>query len=183
MKTVRYIFALLFVLAMVVSCSPNRPRPTTPTYQFDLGYVTRYGAFYANEGMPNNVYMLDLYSPGLRLNREGYMEGNGFNLCLSDVFTLPTDSVLQADVTYETDTTGRADSFLPGQDFEGNVNGAYLLEIKDGKIASITLFERGTFVLTNEGDTANIVFEMMTTGRQYCKALFRAPLYYIKPRK
>ena len=180
MKTVRHIFALPLLLALAVSCTPSRPTPVTPTYSFDLGYVTRYGAFYADEGLPNNVYMLDIYSPGLRLNHQGYMEGSGYNLCLSDVFTLPTDSVLQEGVTYEMDTTGRADSFLPGQDFEGNINGAYLLDIKDAKISSITLFSHGTFVLSNEGDTTNIVFEFITTDRQSFKATFRAPLYYIK---
>lgn len=173
--------APLLLLLMATSCTHrNRPKPVQTDLTFDYGFVTRYGAYYADGGLDNNVYMLDVYSPGLRLNKEGYMEGSGYNLCLSDVFTLPTDSVLLEGITYQSDTTGRADTFLPGQDFEGNVNGAYLLNIADGQIASIMLFASGSFELLQEGDTTHITFELLTPSRQTYKGTFRAPLPYKK---
>ena len=176
----RLLFYIVVLSCLLASCKPNTPRPTPQVQQFDYGRVIRYGAFYAEGGLENNVYELDIYSPGLKLNWQGYIEGSGYNLCFSDVFTLPTDSVLQEGVTYQADSTGRADSFLPGKDYEGNINGAYLLDITDGQINSITLFKNGTFVLTNHGDTTDITFELVTTSNTVYKASFHAPLYYKK---
>lgn len=182
MKPVPHIvFVIVSVFVSVfVSCTPA-PKPVPADDVFTLGQVTRYGAHYQDEGIPSNVYMLDVYSDGLTLNEQNKIEGTGKNLCFSDVFTLPTDTRLQYDVTYQADTTGNADTFLPGQDFDGNINGAYLLDIRDGKVLSITLFQSGTFRMTQSADTTHIVFELVTTTKSVYKATFHAPLTYIRP--
>ena len=174
MKKLLPILALLFV----VGCKPTPPRPTPQPDVYDYGFVTRYGAFYEDQGIPNNVFMLDVYTSGLRLNDEGYIEGSGRNLCLSDVFTLPTETALQDNVVYSADSTGNAGTFLPGQDFEGNINGAYLLDIQDNKVASITLLKNGTFTITHVADTAHIVFEFVTDKKAVYKATYHARISY-----
>lgn len=175
MKPIRYIVALLLVT--LAACTPKPvPAPEDDVYTF--GQVTRYGAYYQEQGIENNVYMLDVYTSGLSLNEQEKIVGSGRNLCFSDVFTLPADTKLQYGVTYSADSTGRADTFLPGQDFEGNINGAYLLDIQDSQVASITLFKNGTFVMEQVGDTTHITFELVTTNNRLYKAVFHAPLTY-----
>ncbi len=173
---------LLFTVPLLVVACSTTPVPVTPTLDtYNYGEVTRYGAHYADEGIESNVYMLDLYSPGLTLNEQGVIEGTGHNLCFSDVFTLPTDSRLQGGVTYVCNSTGRADTFLPGQDFDGNINGAYLLDIKDGQLSSITLFTNGEFIITQTGDTTDIDIQLVTTQKTAYHAVFHAPLHYQRP--
>ena len=178
MKPIRYIAAaLLFALT---ACAP-KPKPVPKDDVFTFGQVTRYGAYYQEQGIENNVYMLDIYTSGLTLNDQEKIVGSGKNLCFSDVFTLPEDTKLLYGITYSADSTGRADTFLPGQDFEGNINGAYLLDIQDSKVSSITLFKNGTFVMEQAGDTTHITFELLTTNNQVYKAVFHAPLTYKRP--
>lgn len=176
----RLLYIVPIVCLWLSACTPNPPEPTPQPDVFDYGSITSYGAYYAETGLPNNVYMLDVYTHELRLNREGFIEGSGRNLCLSDIFTPPTDSTLQAGVTYVTDTTGEAGTFLPGQNFDGNINGAYLLDITDGKVTNITLFQSGTFALHYDGDTTCIDFELLTTSKKAYKASCRAILPYKK---
>ena len=176
-----YIGANLLVLTLFTCCTPKPPVPVPTPDKYTFGQVTRYGVYYEDEGIESNVYMLDLYSSGLTLNEREKIEGTGLNLCFSDVFTLPTDTRLQYNVTYLADSTGRADTFLPGQDFEGNINGAYLLDIKDSKVSSITLFKNGTFLMEQMGDTTHITFELVTTENKVYKAVFHAPLTYKRP--
>lgn len=175
MKPIRYIVALLLVT--LAACTP-KPIPVPEDDVYTFGQVTRYGAYYQEQGIENNVYMLDVYTSGLSLNEQEKIVGSGRNLCFSDVFTLPADTKLQYGVTYSADSTGRADTFLPGQDFEGNINGAYLLDIQDSQVASITLFKNGTFVMEQVGDTTHITFELVTTNNRLYKAVFHAPLTY-----
>ena len=167
----------LIAILLVVGCKPT-PGPTPQQDVYDYGFVTRYGAFYAEQGIENNVFMLDVYTSGLRLNDEGYIEGSGRNLCFSDVFTLPTETALQDGVNYTADSTGNAGTFLPGQDFEGNINGAYLLDIKDNKVTAITLFTNGTFTLSHVADTAHIVFELVTDKKTVYKATYHSRISY-----
>lgn len=174
MKPTRYIPVLLVALT---ACTP-KPGPTPQEDVYTFGQVTRYGAHYQDQGIESNVYMLDLYTSGLSLNEQEKIVGSGRNLCFSDVFTLPEDTKLQYGVTYSADSTGRADTFLPGQDFEGNINGAYLLDIRDSKVSSITLFKNGTFVMEQAGDTTHITFELVTTDNRVYKTVFHAPLTY-----
>ncbi|MBE6323768.1 MAG: hypothetical protein E7074_02190 [Bacteroidales bacterium] len=175
MKPTRYI--LIALLLVMAACKP-KPVPVPKDDVFTFGQVTRYGAYYQEQGIENNVYMLDVYTSGLTLNDQEKIVGSGMNLCFSDVFTLPEDTKLQYGVTYKADSTGRADTFLPGQDFEGNINGAYLLDIRDSKVSSITLFKNGTFVMEQAGDTTHIIFELVTTEGRLYKAVFHAPLTY-----
>lgn len=175
----KHFFRILAILLLFSTCKPiNPPIDNTVVQEYDYGFVTRYGAFYSGQGMENNVYMLDIYSPGLRLNREGKITGTGYNLCLSDVFTLPSDSFLLPEITYISDSTGRAGTFLPGQNYDGNINGAYLLKIEDGKLQTITLLTEGQFVITQLSDTTHIELKFKTEqGKKYA-AVFHAPLRY-----
>ena len=172
-----YVFTNVLILSLLVSCKPTPPTPTSQD-EYDYGFITRYGAYYAEQGIPSNVFMLDVYTPGLRLNDEGYIEGSGRNLCFSDVFTPSTATALQDGVVYTADSTGREDSFLPGQDFEGNINGAYLLDIKDNKVTAITLISNGTFVISHVADTMHIDFELVTDKKTVYKATYHARITY-----
>ena len=171
-------FLLCLNAVVLFSCRPA-PVPSKPNMiEFNYAEVTRYGAQYAEQGIESNVYMLDLYTPGLTLNKEGIIEGTGYNLCFSDVFTLSTDTRLLTGVEYTADSTGRADTFLPGQDFDGNINGAYLLEIQDGKVTAITLYDRGAFRICPTGDTTEI---HLFYGKMPFNGILYAPLTYKRP--
>jgi len=179
MKHLRF-FLLSVSSFFLFACKPT-PTPTPTADVFTFGEVTRYGAYYQDEGIESNVYMLDVYSDGLKLNAENKIEGTGRNLCFSDVFTLPTDTRLLYNVEYSADSTGMPNTFLHGQNFEGNINGAYLLDIKDNQVSAITLFTSGTFIMTQAGDTTHIVFELVTDKKAVYKATFHAPLTYKRP--
>jgi len=175
------IFFPLVILALLC-CACDRgwvPSDSTATL-FTSGRVVYYGPFYESDSLNNNVLMLDIYSKGVGLDSTGHIQGSGTNLCLSDVFLSPFDTTLQEGVTYQSDSFGVTNTFLPGQNFDGSINGAYILQITDGVVATITLIKEGHFDVAIEGDTTQIDFDMvLESGKKY-KAQFRAPLTYQK---
>lgn len=176
-----YPFFLLTLLFVLTACEPPVPIvPKAPTL-FNYGRVVTYGACYEQDGLDNPVVMLDVYTPGLRLNKQGKIEGTGLNLCLEDVFLEVTQTRIAEEVYYDTDTTGRANTFLPGRDYEGNVHGAYLLSIQDGTIQSIILLEQGSFVLMQRGDTVGIDFSFIRSDNKSYRAVFYGLLPYVRP--
>lgn len=147
------ILILLTIVGIGYGCQPKSSptRPIRRATEYKLGYEKCYGQFY--DSVAANVFCLDLYSEGLKLNMKGKIEGTGWNLCLSDVFS--ADSLLSAG-TYATDTTATPYTFLPGQDYEGMPNGAYLLYIEDAHVQQITVLPEGGFTMTEQGDTTDI---------------------------
>lgn len=177
----RILFSLLLFSVLLTACGgdPVRPIGDTAT-KFTSGRVVFYGQYYASDSLQANVLMLDIYSDGVELDADDHIVGSGTNLCLSDVFLAPSDSMLQEGVSYRTEPDGTLNSFLPGQNFDGSINGAYLLQIVDGNVSSITLVKEGFFDVVYEGDTTQIDFNfVLASGKKY-KAQFRAPLTYTK---
>lgn len=149
---------LVALVLLCAQCNPNKPvihpeRANT----FDKGRAVFYGAYYAQEGIAQNVLSIDLYSENLGLDSANVMVGTGVNLYLSDVFLAPQDTFLVKG-TYACDTTAQPLTFLPGMNYEGHVSGAYLLDVTDGNLEKITLLQEGSFTLTYSRDTTKIAF-------------------------
>ena len=80
---------------------------------------------------------------------------------------LPLTDTVPAAGTYKCDTTTAVSTFLPGMDFEGNPTGTYILRINDSKISSIILCNDSSFVLSRNGETTDIQFNLIADKKQY----------------
>lgn len=161
---------LIFFLISLsfISCKEkNAIEPHQRDIFYDKGIATFYGAWYKENGIPQHVIALDLYSPHLTLNDEGYMTGTGTNLYLSDIFIEATDTLLP-ETTYRSDTTALPLTFLPGMNYDGNISGAYVLDITDGALTAAEILTEGTFSIRYKGDSVSIDFHFTTaTGKPY----------------
>ena len=140
------VFLLLGAAMALSSCRPSSPsvyRGLPKTYT--TAYTTAYGHCY--DSVPAAVLTLDLYSEGLKLNREKSIKGTGYNLCFSDV--LVPDSLLE-EGEYRSADTAEPFTFLPGRSFEGYPHGAYILNIEEDKVKSIQVIDSGLFVYRND---------------------------------
>ena len=97
------------------------------------------------------------------------MQGTGYNLCLSDIFV--PDSLL-AEGTYRSDSVAKVYTFLPGKDYEGIPNGAYLLEVEEGKIQQIQILDSGSFVYRHDSLLFTLYYNQ---GKRY-ETSFGGPL-------
>lgn len=175
MKRIAYILSVCSLFSLAgCNNTVNHPELNSAT-EFNTGYAFFYGAYYAEDGIDRNVVVLDLYSPKLGLDSLGVIRGTGTNFYLSDIFLLPKDTLLPA-TTYKSDTTAAPLTFLPGMNYEGNVSGAYLLDIVDSQISRITLLTEGGFTLRYKGDSAIININMKTDGGKAYAAEFRGTL-------
>ncbi len=164
------------MLCLVACQAPNNPtKVASVDTELDKGKVTFYGAYYAEEGLNYNVLDLDLLSEHLSYDSLGHIVGTGTNLYFSDIFLSPTDSLLQEGI-YTADTIPAERTFLPGMNYEGGVSGAYLLQIVDNQVSRIILIDKGTFHLTQEGDTTHIAFDLVTDTKQAYKGTFHGVL-------
>ncbi len=153
------------------ACHRNAPDPQTviPSV-YTTAYCTPYGHHY--DSIPFAVVSLDLYSDGLDLDTSRHMKGTGYNLCLSDIFV--PDSLLAAG-EYRADSVGAVFTFLPGRDYEGIPNGAYLLTVEEDKPTSIQVLDSGSFVYRHD----SLIFTLYyNEGKRY-DAAFHGPLIYI----
>ena len=173
--------AVIAILALgLTGCYPSY---TPITYQqldtlLTSGRLEYYGAFYQAEGINYDVISLDLYSDGLKLNKQGNMEGVGTNLYISDIFVSPAPSsaqvasdYLMAD-TYHSDSTATLQHFLCGLDYDGNYGGSYVLLMGESgyKVYPIT---QGEMTVRYEGDT------LVLDGRAKLKGLRQTyPFHY-----
>mgnify|MGYP003291496603 CR=1 FL=1 len=169
-------FTWVLVIITCTACSPiQNPTPYKPIeLSLTHGKMVYYGAFY--DSVPNNVIALDIYSEGITFDSAGYMQGDGSNLYLSDIFIPISDTTL-ASSTYHCDSSTTAFSFLPGMDFESNPTGTYLLQLVDSRVRQILLFTEGHFTYTRQGDTADIVFTL-TANKHIYTISFHGPLTY-----
>lgn len=172
MKKILYILPIFLLLAC--SSKKSSEQPEVLESELTQGTVTCYGAYY--KGLERNVVSLDLYSKDITFDSLGYVNGTGTNLYISDLFLPLTDTVPTAG-TYKCDTTTAVSTFLPGMDFEGNPTGTYILRINDSKISSIILCNDSSFVLSRNGETTDIQFNLIADKKQY-KLHFRGVLKY-----
>lgn len=168
-----YCLLAVALLTAAFSGCRHQPQPAPPSYagEFTTGYLEDYGAYYAEEGLFNRVFALDLYSDGLTLNKKGYIEGSGTNLYFSDIFVEPQEKTLPA-ATYEAAETGEPLTFLPGKHFEGQITGAYLLRISDGSIVEMTILPKGKLTLSYDGPEVILHFEGITYEKRAYTADF-----------
>lgn len=175
MKNSAFYLPLLLLVGLLAGCRPHRNTPSEKSlYASDIrkAYLIYYGAYYAQEGLPQKVYALDCYSDGLLLNQQGRIEGTGTNLYISDLFVDSSLEGLPAG-TYTADTTGAPMTFLPGTDYEDQFGGAYLLRIEEGRLMAYTLLPHGTLTVAYEGDTAVLHFEGTTSQKTAYSADYR----------
>ncbi len=170
MKEIKPIVICLGLLIALAGCKkeePNTVQPLVSATELDEGLLTFHGAYYAEEGIEQNVFEMDLLSAGLNYTEEGRIVGTGTNLYFSDIFVLSTDSTLVAG-TYTANKSTEPGTFLPGIKYDNNYSGAYLLNIVDTVVQEIHLIESGTFTLQKEGEKTHITFDLQTTeGKQY----------------
>lgn len=159
---------------------PYYPPAHNTATEFNYGRVVDYGVLYQEVGLDNEVVMLDLYSNGLRII-QGKMNGTGTNLCFEHVFLPAGENRLQDGTTFTMDTTGAEYTFLPGRDYDGNVTGAYILEVEDSKLQTITLIEDGTFTVTAlTNDTTRIDCTLKLRGGKTYRASAKCKLQSAK---
>jgi len=171
----RHAFPILMLLCLLAGCGNSGNRPAEPSkYDSEVrkAYLQYYGAYYAAEGLPQKVYALDCYSDGLLLNKQGVIEGSGTNLYFSDIFVADSLTGLPAG-TYTADTTGAPMTFLPGQTYESQISGAYLLLIEEGQLSDYAILTKGTLTVAYEGETAVVHFEGTTSKKKTYTADFR----------
>lgn len=153
MKDTKYIFSLLALAAVFFSACT----PTQPSYyrglpkEYNLAYQQIYGHCY--DSVPYAVVGLDIYSEGLKLDKNRRMKGTGYNLCITDIFV--PDSLLAEGEYTSIPVTGNPSpiqpyTFLPGRDYEGTPHGMYLLYVEENKLQTIQLLDSGTFVYRND---------------------------------
>ena len=87
---------LFFLPLLLMGCLPQTNRPEAATYAKDMHttYLQYFGAYYAQEGLPQVACALDCYSDGLKLTMKGVIEGSGTNLYISDIFLPPAEKYL-----------------------------------------------------------------------------------------
>lgn len=176
---------LFFIFLLLIGCRPQTNRPDQATFAKDMhtAYLQYFGAYYAEEGLPQVVCALDCYSDGLKLNKKGIMEGSGTNLYISDIF-LPAEQASAPGVTmlpegeYAADTSGNAMTFLPGKTFEGQITGAYLLRIEDDQLVNYTILPTGKLQVSYVGDTVVLHVEAVTAQKQAYTADFRGVMVF-----
>ncbi len=171
MKHLTHILPLIVLACLMhVSCTKPSHIPVAQTqYDSIFNYCLEkmHGAYYKPSGLPNQVVALDLYSEGLELTQKYGIIGTGTNLFFSDVFLSPLDSVL-TDGDYEAGNLGEEHTFLPGEYFEGNFTGAYLLLIADDKLQQYDLIREGTLHVSHVGEQTTISFSgTLFNGRPY----------------
>ena len=142
----------LILLLLVASCNPiynpNKPsRPSAADSVFVCADFRKHGDYY-NTG--HQVYAIDLLSQGLEYDSLFHIQGSGYNLFLSDIFT--TSTSLPAG-HYQMDSVAKDMTFLRGMDFEGSITGTYLLQISENKIQRIAQSVRYFFSIYQQHKT------------------------------
>lgn len=171
----------LLILLLVSLCACQRtnyiPAQRVST-EFNRCYIRYHAAYYDTTRIAAHVLSLDLYSDGLDLDStRKHMQGTGTNLYLSDVF-IPNEQTTLPAGTYVADTTGLPMTFLPGKDFEGTPNGAYILLVANNEVGSITLCTDSTMAVIYEKDTLDIRFRLRKTDKRIYQAHYRGiPVY------
>lgn len=180
MKKIVYILSVL--AAVFTACKSNQPsnyRGLPKEYQ--SAYQQIYGHCY--DSLPDvAVVALDLYSDGLKLDKDKQIKGTGYNLYLSDIFV--PDSLLEAgeyksiprDSLSSSTYSISSHSFLPGRDFEGYPTGMYILNIEKDKVINIQLLDSGSFVYRNDSLLFTLYYRNTYGGRATYRCTFHGEL-------
>lgn len=167
----------LLLLLLVASCNPiNNPNTPTKPVIADSVFVCadfrEYGDYYKTG---HQVYAIDLLSQGLEYDSLFHIQGSGYNLFLSDIFT--TSKSLPAG-HYQMDSVAKDMTFLRGMDFEGSITGTYLLQISENKIQRITLFTGGSMDVAYLEDEILLDFKLYTADSTLYHATYQGPAMY-----
>ena len=167
----------LLLLLLVASCNPiNNPNTPTKPVIADSVFVCadfrEYGDYYKTG---HQVYAIDLLSQGLEYDSLFHIQGSGYNLFLSDIFT--TSKSLPAG-HYQMDSMAKDMTFLRGRDFEGSITGTYLLQISENKIQRITLFTGGSMDVAYLEDEILLDFKLYTADSTLYHATYQGPAMY-----
>lgn len=167
----------LLLLLLVASCNPiNNPNTPTKPVIADSVFVCadfrKYGDYYKTG---YQVYAIDLLSQGLEYDSLFHIQGSGYNLFLSDIFT--TSKSLPAG-HYQMDSVAKDMTFLRGMDFEGSITGTYLLQISENKIQRITLFTGGSMDVAYLEDEILLDFKLYTADSTLYHATYQGPAMY-----
>ena len=167
----------LLLLLLVASCNPiNNPNTPTKPVIADSVFVCadfrEYGDYYKTG---HQVYAIDLVSQGLEYDSLFHIQGSGYNLFLSDIFT--TSKSLPAG-HYQMDSMAKDMTFLRGMDFEGSITGTYLLQISENKIQRITLFTGGSMDVAYLEDEILLDFKLYTADSTLYHATYQGPAMY-----
>ena len=167
----------LLLLLLVASCNPiNNPNTPTKPVIADSVFVCvdfrKYGDYYKTG---HQVYAIDLLSQGLEYDSLFHIQGSGYNLFLSDIFT--TSKSLPAG-HYQMDSVAKDMTFLRGMDFEGSITGTYLLQISENKIQRITLFTGGSMDVAYLEDEILLDFKLYTADSTLYHATYQGPAMY-----
>lgn len=167
----------LLLLLLVASCNPiNNPNTPTKPVIADSVFVCadfrKYGDYYKTG---HQVYAIDLLSQGLEYDSLFHIQGSGYNLFLSDIFT--TSKSLPAG-HYQMDSVAKDMTFLRGMDFEGSITGTYLLQISENKIQRITLFTAGSMDVAYLEDEILLDFKLYTADSTLYHATYQGPAMY-----
>lgn len=157
---------LYIAIILLAACtSKNTPsKPDTIASEMTYGKLICYGQYY--DSIKCNVLSLDLYSDGLTLDSTDHMVGSGTNLYLSDIFIPLTDTTLM-DGTYKCAKTPEPKTFYPGVDFDGTPTGTYILQVANAKVSQIIICSDSTFVVSTNGDTKELLFNLKSEDKNY----------------
>lgn len=159
------LYIVLILVAVTACTSKNKPvQPETIVTEMSYGKLLYYGQFY--DSIDCHVVALDLYSDGLTLDTTDHIVGSGTNLYLSDIFIPLTDTALSSGV-YRCADKPAPGVFLPGKDYEGTPSGTYILSINNSQVAQIILCTDSAFVVANNGQTSDIVFNLKSEDNHY----------------
>lgn len=154
---------IVYILILLVGLSACKKAKYIQVHSFPEVYVLAYEQDHGRcyDSVPFSVVSLDLYSEGLTLDTNRRMQGSGYNLYLSDIF-VPGDTLAPGEYTSlnSKHATLNSYTFLPGRDFDGTPNGAYLLTIDQGKLQSVQLIDSGFMTVR---DTTNGLTDLQFT--------------------
>lgn len=154
---------IVYILILLVGLSACKKAKYIQVHSFPEVYVLAYEQDHGRcyDSVPFGVVSLDLYSEGLTLDTNRRMQGSGYNLYLSDIF-VPGDTLASGQYTSlnSKHSTLNSYTFLPGRDYDGTPNGAYLLTIDQGKLQSVQLIDSGYMTVC---DTTNGLTDLQFT--------------------
>jgi hypothetical protein len=94
----KFITYLLLLFLALTSCKRN-DKDVEYKYatagEFTWGYAQFYGKYYADYGIENNVVSLSVFTDSLFVNNKEQLAGFGQYIILEDIFSAPTDTLLQ----------------------------------------------------------------------------------------
>jgi len=179
-------FVFVFVVLGAVSSCVIQPSPpyvynTNPLYTW--GYAEYYGAYYAQNGNPNNVISLSLFSDSLTINSIGNLVGTGQYLYLENIYIPATEVFLPAG-TYTVNKSGNAFTITPGikdtVDNQVYPIGAYISYFEGNTAMSkMNLITDGSMVVTVSGDNYSINCNFVTADKKVLNGSFSALLPHI----